>query len=116
MATATDRAPHAMGRQQGRVGLFDDRAMTNGHHMSQTKQRVRVGMVGLAAIVLLIGLASAIIGSLTRDRAPATRAAQPQVVANMTMSNADAPVAGSEPLAELGVAPSASNSVSPNAR
>jgi hypothetical protein len=74
-------------------------------------QRVKVGVIGLAAIMLLIGLASVIIGSATRERpVSAIGAPQPAVVANMAMDNGSAPA--DEPLAELGVAPS-TNSQAP---
>ncbi len=66
-------------------------------------------MVGLAAVVLLIALASAIIGTATRERPIATAgAASADVVANIALMNASDEAAG-EPLAELGVAPSAGN-------
>ena len=68
-------------------------------------QRVKVGMIGLAAVVLLIGLASAIIGSATRDRPGSAMGSSPAVVANMIGSNQ----AAAEPLAELGVAPMTGN-------
>ncbi len=65
-------------------------------------------MIGLAAVVLLIGLASAIIGSATRERPVMTAgAAQADVVANMAVSNSVAADRTGEPLAEMGVAPSA---------
>lgn len=65
----------------------------------QIGQRVRVGMIGLAAVVLLIGLASAIFSAVNREAATAGA----PIVANMTMANS---TTASEPLAELGVAPS----------
>ena len=70
-------------------------------------QRVRVGMTGLASVLLLIGLASVVYKSVSTD-APMTvvGAAKPDVVANMT----DAPTlndSANEPLADLGVAPGA---------
>ena len=70
-------------------------------------QRVKVGLIGLAIVVLLIGLASVIIGSATRER-PVTVVGAPQadVVANMGLGNSAA-APSDEPLAELGVAPSA---------
>jgi hypothetical protein len=71
----------------------------------QSMQRVKVGLIGLAAVILLIGLASLVIGSASRERpVSAIGAPQPEVVANMALDN----MAGvsSEPLAELGVAPS----------
>ena len=76
-------------------------------------QRVKVGIIGLVAVVLLIVVASAILGSATRERPIATAgSAQADVVANIAMTNASsAATDGSgEPLAELGVAPSTANS------
>ena len=69
-------------------------------------QRVKVGLIGLAAVLLLIGLASAVFNSVNRER-PATGigGAQPDTVAAMT-GNQQASAEG-EPLAELGVAPAA---------
>jgi hypothetical protein len=82
--------------------------MKPNHEPSQSMQRIKVGMIGLAAVVLLIGLASAIIGSASRERPVATAgAAQADVVANMGVSNTTEASGTSEPLAEMGVAPSA---------
>ena len=78
------------------------------HDPSQNMQRIKVGMIGLAAVVLLIGLASVIIGSASRERPVATAgAAQADVVANMGVSNMTSVAGAGEPLAEMGVAPSA---------
>ena len=77
---------------------------------SQTAQRVKVGMIGLAAVVLLIAVAAVIIGSATRERPIATAgSAQADVVANIAITNATAGVEAGGALAELGVAPSAGN-------
>lgn len=76
---------------------------------SQTTQRVKVGMIGLAAVILLIALASAVISSASRERPIATAgAARADVVANIALMNAGGEAAG-EPLAELGVAPGSGN-------
>lgn len=82
---------------------------------AQATQRMRVGMIGLAAVLLLIGLAAAIFATALRERqVPTVGAANADVVANMVSSNsADAALAAREPLAELGVAPSAA--VAPDA-
>ena len=67
-------------------------------------------MIGLAVVVLLIAIASAIIGSMTRERPiAAAGSAQADVVANMALVNAADETSGGA-LAELGVAPSAGNS------
>lgn len=80
------------------------------HHIMQ---RVKVGMIGLAAVILLIALASTILGSLNRDEPPVTvaGAAQSNMVADMAATNTTAPT--NEPLAELGVAPAPVNTQSP---
>lgn len=75
----------------------------------QTTQRVKVGMIGLAAVVLLIGLAAAIFATMNHDRGVAAiGSARPEVVSAIVSGNSADPVtATKEPLAELGVAPSA---------
>lgn len=77
------------------------------------RQRVRVGMIGLAGVMLLIGLASAIFSTVNRDQpVRAAGAARPEVVANM-VDTAPTVAAGSEPLAEIGVTPSTGNTAAP---
>ena len=86
-----------------------DKAAVERQQAEQTRQRVRVGMIGLAAVVLLIGLASAIFSSVNQQQpVNATGASQPELVANMS-APASAPTAGptNEPLAEMGVTPGA---------
>lgn len=69
-------------------------------------QRAKVGMIGLAAVLLLIGLAAAIFATISRDRqVAAIGSARADVVATMVSGNVVDPA--KEPLAELGVAPSA---------
>ena len=79
----------------------------------QTIQRVKVGVVGLAAVLLLIGLAATAFGIVNRER-PGTAIGAPNtaVAANLATGNATTPgdTATAEPLAELGVAPAASPS------
>jgi hypothetical protein len=81
---------------------------------AQTSQRVKVGMIGLAAVLLLIGLAAAIFSTASKERPLiVVGGAHPDVVANMAAGNQALPIEGatSEPLAELGVAPSTSTDV-----
>jgi hypothetical protein len=81
-------------------------------------QRVRVGMTGLAIVLVLIGLASAIFSSANREEpVAAIGAPNAAIVANMTENGANSAVEKSkdEPLAELGVAPSADPSDTPEA-
>ena len=70
----------------------------------QSMQRVRVGLTGLAVVLLLIGLASAVFRSVSRERPVAVPgASKPELLANLADGNAADPTG--EPLAELGVAP-----------
>lgn len=79
----------------------------------QTVQRVKVGLTGLALVLLLIGLASAIFSSASKERpVDVTGAPKADIVANLSVTNDDAiadAAKTSEPLAELGVAPSTAN-------
>ncbi|MBM7405829.1 MULTISPECIES: hypothetical protein [Sphingomonas] len=93
--------------------------MPNANEQLSAMQRVRVGMTGLAVVLILILLASALVSSARND-APVVAVGAPNVetVANMTgtdkgVSTADA---GREPLAELGIAPAATNSIAPPAK
>ena len=74
----------------------------------QRMQRVKVGLIGLASVIVLIVIASSILGSVSAER-PVTTAgsAQADAVANMTVENEEA--GAGEPLAEMGVAPSTVN-------
>lgn len=72
-------------------------------------QRIRVGMTGLAAVILLMALSFMILSSANRE-APvrAAGASNAAVVANLTgIDNAAADRTRDEPLAEMGVAPGA---------
>ncbi len=86
---------------------------------AQAIQRVRVGLTGLATVVVLIGVASAIFSSANRDRAVSVAgAANADVVANLSdAGNSSGGGKLNEPLAEIGVAPSTiappSNSAAP---
>lgn len=80
-------------------------------------------MIGLAAVVLLIGLAAAIFATMNHERdVAAIGSARPEVVSAIVSGNRADPattLGTKEPLAELGVAPSAdiaSNSAQPQAR
>ncbi|MEO9129886.1 MAG: hypothetical protein ABI240_01625 [Sphingomonas sp.] len=81
----------------------------NAQDSAQTSQRVRVGMIGLAAVLLFIGLAAAIFSTASKERPfVVVGGAHPDTVANMAAGNNALPVtaATNEPLAELGIAPS----------
>jgi hypothetical protein len=70
-------------------------------------QRVRVGLTGLGAVLLIVAVSAAIFETASQQPTN-TAAAEPtqseQTVANMMGNTVDAP---SEPLAEIGVTPGA---------
>ncbi|WP_341850096.1 hypothetical protein [Sphingomonas immobilis] len=79
------------------------------HESGHLSQRVKVGMIGLASVFLLIGLAAAIYSTRTKDHSLAF-ASKVHADTVARMSNTAPPPAAAptnEPLAELGVAPSA---------
>lgn len=70
-------------------------------------QRVRVGLTGLGAVLLIVAISAAIFETASQQPGNTTDAAlnrTEQTVANMVTNTAEAP---SEPLAEIGVTPSA---------
>jgi hypothetical protein len=70
-------------------------------------QRVRVGMTGLALVLVIIAAGSVIVTSANRDQPiSAVGASNAQVVANLTDGNVTTVDGTDEPLATLGVAPS----------
>lgn len=79
---------------------------------NQMKQRVKVGATGLAAVVLIIGVASAIFTVASQDDPSGVQNAAP--VIGRETGNATPPRTN-EPLAELGVAPGTSESPTPAA-
>lgn len=70
-------------------------------------QRVRVGLTGLGAVLLIVAISAAIFETARQQPANSTDAAlnrTEQTVANMVVNATEAPA---EPLAEIGVTPSA---------
>lgn len=68
---------------------------------------MKVGTIGLAGVVVLIALASAVLGSASRERpVDAPGGARQDIVANMALGN---DLAASEPLADMGVSPGVQN-------
>lgn len=71
-------------------------------------QRVRVGLTGLAAVMLIVAVSTAIFESAKVGENKAAAAPEEvrseQAVANMLVNTTEAP---NEPLAEIGVTPSA---------
>jgi hypothetical protein len=88
---------------------------TSHHDSAQAMQRVRVGLTGLAMVLVLIGLASAIFTAANRDGPISSAATNSAVVANIT--DAGNVIAGKldAPVAELGVAPSTGSTEDINA-
>lgn len=86
--------------------VHTSRATGGRHGPGQTAQRVKVGVVGLALVLMLIGLASLVFSAARGDRPLAAEGGgHAEVVANIADGN-DADAAN-EPLADLGVAPGA---------
>ena len=70
-------------------------------------QRVKVGAIGLGIVLLLILIAGAVLGAVSRERpVAAAGGAKPNTVANMALAN-DSDL--TEPLADMGVTPAAAN-------
>ena len=77
--------------------------------LPQTMQRIRVALTGLAAVLVLIVVATIVFNYTSKEPAvTAIGAAKPDVVANMTDSVTGNAITD-EPLAELGIAPSAAD-------
>jgi len=66
---------------------------------SQAMQRLQIGLFGLAAMVLLVGLANIIITNAERNQARVV----PEAAPTMTADDNAAP--GTDPLADAGVVP-----------
>jgi hypothetical protein len=75
-------------------------AMSGGDDRKEQMQRVRVGLTGLAVVLLIVALATALFSRVGVE-ANSASAAQPQVTDR------------DEPLAHLGVAPGAANAAAP---
>lgn len=74
---------------------------------SQSMQRLQVGLFGLAAMVLLVGLAQVIMTSAQQNQAPAAPEAAPTVAVQAS----EAPA--SDPLADAGVVPDTGDAPQP---
>ena len=71
-------------------------------------QRVKVGATGLAIVLLLIAVAGVMFRSASHEQPVAVAgASKPDVIANLSMTNATAADTSHEPMADLGVAPGA---------
>ncbi len=75
---------------------------------SQAMQRLQIGLLGLAAMILLVGLATII-----RDRAQQSEDLAVPEAAPTTAVPAAAHKAGSDPLADVGVVPDLPSSPTP---
>lgn len=81
-------------------------------------QRIRVGLTGLGAVLLIVAISAAIFESASNQPGNGTEAPlnrTEQTVANMVTNTSEGPT---EPLAEIGVTPSAptNGSAAPNSR
>ena len=92
---------------------FPERPPTVGE-TRERMQRVRVGLTGLAAVGLLVVVATAVATSVRNRAAQSSVAGPPNVVATLPAANASD--AKTEPLAQLGVAPDAKDVTGPPAK
>lgn len=80
--------------------------MADGPRSTESWQRIQIGLTGLAGVVLLVGLANIVINNANAPNSISGAALnQPNTTTNATENK--------EPLAELGVTPSASSSGEP---
>jgi hypothetical protein len=94
------------------IPTFPGRPPTAGE-TRERMQRVRVGLTGLAAVGLIVVVATAVATSI-RSRATESAVGPPNVVATMPAANLSD--AKTEPLAQLGVAPDAKDNSAPPAK
>lgn len=77
-------------------------------------QRLRVGITGLAAILIIVAVATAVVSNVRRSAEESNAVAPPPVVATLPPAgNETAPE--TEPLAQLGAAPGKAAPVEPEA-
>lgn len=70
-------------------------------------QRVRVGLTGLGAVLLIVAISAAIFESASQRSDGVTDLNRTEAVVNMVGNDADTPA---EPLAEMGITPGAPSS------
>lgn len=78
--------------------------MVDNHRKQEGLQRVQIGLTGLAGVVLLVGLANIVIEKARIDDPNVPPAVVPTISDGVNVNAVSQP---KEPLAELGVAPSA---------
>ena len=79
----------------------------------ESLQRLQVGFFGLAAMLLLVGLANVIMNSVQQSRATTVPEAAPTVAASETATPARDPLADAGVVPDLPAEPTASASASP---
>lgn len=91
----------------GRGAQEKDQYMVDSPRKQEGLQRIQIGLTGLAGVVLLVGLANIVIEKARLDE----RSLPPVVVPTLSGGEgANAATQPKEPLAELGVTPSADQS------
>ncbi|WP_241241874.1 hypothetical protein [Sphingobium algorifonticola] len=78
-------------------------ARRNDHRRMDGLHRVQIGLTGLAGVILMVGLANIVIDKARLDE----QTMPPPVVPTVSADTANAAATPREPLAELGVTPSA---------
>lgn len=92
-----------------------DMKPTSHHDSAQAMQRVRVGLTGLAMVLVLIGLASAIFTAANRDGPVSAIGTNAAITSNLTDAGNVISDKLDAPVAELGVAPSTGSTETVNA-
>jgi type IV secretory pathway VirB10-like protein len=90
-----------MGMPVGREWAMPQRNDLRAHR--EELQRVQIGLVGLAAVLLIVTLANLVVQKVRTEAIDATAAAE--AIKPVQVSNS--PAADNEPLADLGVTPTA---------
>lgn len=83
----------------------NDKTAARKERRQDSLHRVQIGLTGIAGVILLVGLANIVIDKARMDE----RTVPPPVVPTVSADNGNA-VSPREPLAELGVTPSADQS------
>jgi hypothetical protein len=92
-------------QRAGRIALEESR---------ERSKRIRVGMTGLGGILLIVGLASAMMSRLTADAATAPQTNVTQITGPSGAQPIQNESVTAEPLVELGVAPEAPQVAGPS--
>ena len=104
--TAPAPSKNGQASKLGDAAVTANLARRNDHRRVDGLHRVQIGLTGLAGVILMVGLANIVIDKARLDE----QTMPPPVVPTVSTEGANAVVTPREPLAELGVTPSAEQS------